>query len=439
MPAGGESSNEAEQGFCGVMRNNHSVSMRQVTRWLLWLLVFSVPWGLVPVPVIGTISRSLGLATIAAGALTTLVEGRMRKPGVIFWLAVVFAIASVLSLFWTVSYTDTAERVGTYLQLVGLIWVVREFARTREEQSSLLLAFCLGAFVLAFDLLQNFGAGAGYRGSNRYSASGINPNYLGFTLVVGFPMAWHLLLRHRGAVRIFACLFCLAAPLAIVLTGGRGAFLAGLVALSVIPLTVGLESSRGFLLVMLVVLAAAVTIVMVVPESSWNRMMTIVPELEGGTMSGRIRIWDAGWSRFQERPILGAGAGAFPAVVEPILNRARAAHNTTLALLVEQGIVGFGIFASLLGACAWVIFGLPPPDRKMWAVLMVAWAILSMSGDAHFDKVTWVLFGLLAAQERMKTTVGTVASPQWDDHGAAGQALPRRLPARRIRSIAASR
>ena len=45
----------------------------------------------------------------------------------------------------------------------------------------------------------------------------------------------------------------------------------------------------------------------------------------------------------------------------------------------------------------------------------------------------------LAAQEHVKTTVGTVASPQWDNHGAAGQALPRRLPARRIRSMVASR
>jgi hypothetical protein len=69
-----------------------------------------------------------------------------------------------------------------------------------------------------------------------------------------------------------------------------------------------------------------------------------------------------------------------------------------LALLVEQGVVGLFLFASLLMACAWTIAGLPAPERKLWTVLIVSWLVGVLSIDWHYDKVTWLLFGLLAAQ-----------------------------------------
>ena len=404
--------------------------MRRVTRYLLWLFVLSVvPLGIVgSLPGLGTFSRLIGMAAISAGALTTVAEGRIRKPGVIFWFALVFAVASVLSLFWSVSYTDSAYRAQTYIQGVGLIWVVREFARTREEQHSLLLAFCLGAFVFAFDLLRNFSAGVQLE---RYSAGGVNPNYVAFSLVTGFPMAWYLFLHHRRAIRILASLYCLVAPVAVLLTASRGAFIAGIATLSIIPLTLRRESFSSLVPVMVVLFGAAVTIGLVVPRQSWDRLRTTTQEIEGGTMSGRTQIWNIGWRLFQERPFLGAGAGAFPAAFESVRYGTAGAHNMLLALLVEQGIVGLCLFASLLGACAWIIIGLPSPDRKLWAVLMLAWLISGMSADSHTDKVTWVLFGLLAAQDGVKITRRHVSE--------AGQALLYPVPARRITSRSASR
>jgi O-antigen ligase len=413
--------------------------VRRITRYLLWLFVFSVPWGVVgSFEGIGTITRLLGMATIGAGVLTTITEGRIRKPGVIFWFALAFAIYSMLSLFWTITYPDTAERAGTYLQYVGLIWVVREFVRTRDEMDSLLLAFCLGAFVFAVDLLRNFNADIRLRGNEtRYSATGVNANYVGFALLIGFPMAWRLFLHHRGAVRVMASLYCLVAPVAMLLTAGRNSFIASCVAILIVPLTLPRGSFSSFLRVTVLVSAVAVTIGLIVPKASWDRLLTIRDEVEGGTLSGRTQVWDAGRRLAQERPILGFGVGAFLAATEPVLNRRSAAHSMPLCILVEQGIVGLCLFAGLIGACAWNVLGLPSPDRKLWAVLMLAWLISGMSGDAHNDKITWLLFGLLAAQCAIKTPRHIPEPSLGPARAAAGEVLLRPASAWPITSISA--
>jgi O-antigen ligase len=373
--------------------------VRSATRTLLWLFVFSVPWGLDAFPGVGTVTSVLGIVTLGAGVLTKITETRLRKPSLIFWFALTFTVSSALSLLWTISFEETFGRVITYIQLLGLVWIVWEFARGADEQQTLFTAFCCGTFIPIVSLLRNYGADIRiHQDDLRYSASGINANHLALTLVIGFPIAWHLFLRHTRLVRYMAACYCIVAPVAIVLTGGRGAFIAGLLALSIVPLTLRRESSRLWLPVLAMVVVGAVAMAAILPSSSWSRILTIGEELQSGTMSGRTLIWDAGWRVFLQRPILGAGAGAFPEAVEPVLNRPRAAHNVPLSLLVEQGVVGLFLFSSLLLACAWTIAGLPPPERNLWAVLLLTWLIGVMSIDWHYDKVTWLLFGLLAAQ-----------------------------------------
>ncbi len=377
------------------------IAVRRITRYLLWIFIFSVPCGIEStIAGLGTVTRLLGLLTTAFGACTVFVEGRVRKPGAIFWLALVFATSALLSLFWTVSYSGTTERVGTYIQYVGLIWLVFEFARTREEQHSLRLAFCLGGLVFVADLLRNFALGAniGGTGETRYSASFINPNFVGFTLVTGFPMAWQLFLDHRGAVRAIASLYCAVAPLTVILTASRSSFLALLVTVSIVPLTLPRKSMRSLLQVTVVLFAAGVAIGFVVPGSSWDRLLTTGQELQGGTMSGRTDIWGRAWSAFQERPFLGGGANAFGPAIDPGTTTPHSAHNSMLALLVEQGVVGLCLFCGLLAACTWAIIGLPSRERRVWAASMLAWLIFAMAHDAHSDRVTWVVFGMLAAQ-----------------------------------------
>lgn len=373
--------------------------MRKVTLLLLWLFICSMPWGIDwTLPGIGTITRLIGIVATGVGLLAAASEGRIRKPGVIFWFAAAFAMASFLSLLWSIS-DYTTERVGTYIQYAALIWLVGEFAPARRDQDSLRLAFCIGGLIFVFELLRNYGIGLHMQNdAGRYTATGINPNFVGFVLVTGFPMAWQLFLNHRGVVRLVSSVYCLVAPVTVVLTGSRSAFLALLVAASVIPFTLRVRSSSFWLRVAVMLFAAVVTVRVVVPQQTWDRLSTIPQELRGGTMSGRTPVWEAAVSLILERPLLGAGVGAFPTATAPLFDGEKAAHNVALALLVEQGVVGLLLFGSLLAACAWVTSGLPSPERRLWALSLTAWLIFAMSHDAHNDRVTWLLFALLAAR-----------------------------------------
>jgi O-antigen ligase len=130
-------------------------------------------------------------------------------------------------------------------------------------------------------------------------------------------------------------------------------------------------------------------------------MVQTKSDIESGYLSGRGEIWRAGWEVFLERPVLGSGIGTFPNAVLPVLPQSKAGHNTSLTLLVEVGIVGLALFAALFLTCAWTIAGLPSRDRKFWTSLMLALLITALAHDSHGDKITWVLFALLAAQRRL--------------------------------------
>jgi O-antigen ligase len=310
-----------------------------------------------------------------------------------------FVAFTGLSLLWTLSFDYTYPRTLTYFQLLASLWIIQEFARTKEQQRSVLLAFCLGAFVPLIEVVNNFRLGISTESTGRYSAAGLNANDLGLTLAVGIPIAWQLIQGSRRFARIAAMTYLVLAPIGIVLTGTRGAVLTGLVALSIIPLSISYRSQRLALRAVVVVMLISVPAIVFVPSGTWDRVATIGTELRGeGTMSGRLGIWRAGLQMFPMRPLLGAGAGTFAPAVADQYGGAVSSHNVPIAILIENGIVGSVIFIALLVSCARTIWRLQPADRRLWAVIGASWLVGVMSLNWEFRKVTWLFFGLLAAQ-----------------------------------------
>jgi O-antigen ligase len=372
--------------------------MRNVTRYLVFLYVFTVPWDVVGIEGAGTLTRVIGFLLIAVAVLTVVAEGRVRKPDAILGLATAFTAFSALSLLWTISFPSSVEAVWTYSQLLGSIWVIREFAETREERQRLLLAFCLGAFVPMIDLLNRYYRGLDTHDTGRYTATGLNADGVGLLLVIGIPIAWHLAVTRAGVIRVVAFIYVIAAPVAILLTGARGAFLAGLVALSIIALSLRRASVRSVSMVWALLALMIGATAWFVPQPSWDRIATIPDEITDGSMSTRRDIWAAGLEKFPEHPLLGVGAGAYGAILEQRGDRALPAHNLLLGVLVEEGIVGLFLFTALLAACIVVTVRLPALDRRLWTALLLCWLIGVMSISMERWKVTWVMFALLSAQ-----------------------------------------
>ena len=55
-------------------------------------------------------------------------------------------------------------------------------------------------------------------------------------LTLGLPIAWHLLMHRRGIVRVAALIYLVTAPVGLLLTATRGAFVAGVAAVAIVLL-----------------------------------------------------------------------------------------------------------------------------------------------------------------------------------------------------------
>src|SRR6185436_17759403 len=128
-----------------------------------------------------------------------------------------------------------------YVQLALLVWLIWEIAWAPRHRRALLQAYVLGASVAAFATMFNYLNGVPLAGeTGRFTALNSDPNELGLTLVLGIPMAWYLSVSGRRGRGSWAWQIYL--PVAIIgtlLTASRGATLTGLIALTIIPLTLG--------------------------------------------------------------------------------------------------------------------------------------------------------------------------------------------------------
>jgi len=376
--------------------------MRKITFWLLVAFVFSLPWEEVLVlGPLGTVSRAVGALAVVAGLLTAAAQGRLRMAGSVLFLGVAFVMSNVLTVFWTINVDATIETVLSYAQLLAIAWVVCEFARGRAEQDVLLVAFCAGTIIALASQFDNYFQGIVFSGSAtgdvaRYAPSNANPNDFGFSLALTIPVAWYFFITRRFLARAMVLVFLPVVLVGILLTGSSGAMVCAVAALCVIVFSRPARAPGAVALLAGLLLSVVIVASTVVPTGTWTRMLTTATELQSGTLSGRTLIWDAGMDVFYEHPLLGIGSGAFGTAVEFVVGN-RASHNTPLAILVEQGIVGFSIFAMLVGACLLQALRLSLPNRVIWMSIWLTWLLGSMSMSWQSTKVTWLLFGMMAA------------------------------------------
>jgi O-antigen ligase len=373
----------------------------------LWLLVFAMPWeDAVTIPGFGTSVRLIGMVTLGLGALAIVERGRIRKPALGHLAMALFVVLAALSYLWSLFPEGTLIQVFSYIQLFTMVWLLWELAPGIQEQMHLMRAYVFGTFVSGIDTFYLF---LSHQESvyQRYAGAKLDANDLGLIMALSIPMSYYLLIQNHGRMVWVYRVHLILAGTTILLTASRGATLATVVALTIVPLTQARLGGRQKVALLLTVILLIAGILYFVPETSWERLATVPTEFEQGTFTGRTIIWKAGWEIFRAHPFFGIGANAFRVMVsrelaEPIrmgeADPAPPAHNTFLSVLVEQGVLGFVVFCAMLGALAVSLKGMPPFPQRLWIVSLAVWVVGVSSLTWEMRKPTWFFFGLLMAQ-----------------------------------------
>jgi O-antigen ligase len=381
--------------------------MSNVAYVCLWFLTFAIPWeASLLVPGIGTIGRLVGLVTAPIGVLAILARGRARPLAALHILAGCFVIWVGLTSAWSMDMERTRLSFQSVVQVAALPWLIWELAATPQRRKGLLQAYVFGAYVSVINILLNYHSGFASSGqgelttrdTGRYSAEGFNPNDLGFLLVLAIPLAWHLSLTHRNVIlRWVNRLYIPFGMVAILLTGSRSSLIGAVLALCIVPLTLGRLSLGMKFGVITIAIATLLGGALFVPEKTLARLSTTKEEIESGTLNERRVIWKAGFEAYLRHPVLGVGAGAFPTAVKPFLGVKKTAHNTYLSVLVEEGTVGILLFSLMLLSIFFHVRASPPEERRL-AFLMLFTIVIGLLPRAwEFDKPLWLMFGLLLA------------------------------------------
>ena len=164
------------------------------------------------------------------------------------------------------------------------------------------------------------------------------------------------------------------------------------------------------------------------PRTVFERLAATRNSFGSLNLASRAEIYAAGIDLFLEHPVLGAGSGAF----RPAAQESQSPHSSFLALLAEQGIIGFGIFSVVMVMA--ILYGRRQPQLLawLWLAILFIWIIHSSVHEFLHLKQPWVFLSLVIVgaglkEERVRSAVGRSRSAshvRLGDHSYARQILP---------------
>jgi putative inorganic carbon (hco3(-)) transporter len=237
-------------------------------------------------------------------------------------------------------------------------------------------------------------------------ANGVSLNLLGIVALHAYQ---------RGLVRGLKMVVLLASvPVAILATMTRAVWLSFVGTLLALAFASRSALCRRACLVLVLVAGAGFAVLL----SSADLGGAFKDRLqEGGPVSYREAVYAGGWQMFLERPVMGWGFHQMPAELPRYVSGYREKvlypHNTYLELLVEHGIVGFGLYLWLMWEL-WRLGRSQIPAReeagfldrqfhRMWPIMLCVYWLNAAMVVMSYQFVNALLFtiaGMLAAQRR---------------------------------------
>jgi putative inorganic carbon (HCO3(-)) transporter len=265
-----------------------------------------------------------------------------------------------------------------------------------------------------------------------------DPNDFALSVNVTIPMCLFLLLESRKVTqRLMYIALLLFLVFLVVMTQSRG----GTIALVCVGIYYWLKSDKKIMTASLAAVAAAL-VISLAPSNYFDRLNTISTYEEDTSAMGRIAAWQAGARMGLTHPLLGVGAGHFPANFTTYTPRSeefrwRTAHSIYFLALGELGLPGLGVLLALILSNILANRRLlaqartaqhTASDTRLLACLSVSMAAYAIAGtflSAVYYPHLYILAGLFVAARRIvqeRATVRTASQapvePQLSYHWA---------------------
>jgi O-antigen ligase len=375
--------------------------MRKLPYILLIGFVFTIPWsGIFILEGMGTLNRLIGLLLVGMAILYIFLKKHVKEPPVLVWSLTIYLAFVLFSYIWSINGPSTISRFVTGIQLLAMVWLIWQLCNTENEKILLLISFIAGQYVAILYMLFLFFTDQFT--SYRVSLENFDPNNLATTLALGVPISVFLLNKSKYlAVQTLMLLYTPLAFYCVILTASRGGLIIILIGMIAFPLYFRLFDTRRRVLVSLGIIFIMMFIILNRDslisnlERNIERLSSTAEMMQEGRLSGRERIWKAGFEVYKENPIIGVGAGGFRHAVEQHLYRQWAPHNAYISILVDVGIIGFILFV-----LSFIVTFSPimnySIDIKILNTMLLAMLLIGMVNLGwEFHRITWLILAIL--------------------------------------------
>jgi O-antigen ligase len=311
------------------------------------------------------LSLTKGAGAVLAGSwLATMATRRGSRRDLtshVPWLTgalVAFLAWSGMSAFWAESPSAASTSTFRFALDAMIIPIVFWAVRERKHVVWLFGVFVVGALLsVLWGLTEGkVAGGAAAAQVGRLSGANVEANVLATLLIVCtiFACALALVLRRAPIARGLALAAAIAAMAAFFGTFSRG----GMIALAVVLLAGCVYAGKARPAFM----ALVIGVVLVGSVFLQDTTSGAVARLTSTSTSGRADVWKVGLRMVRANPIIGVGSGNY-AVAEPhyfliapgaiqrgdlIIDTPFPAHNIYLQVLAEMGVIGLGLFLSVI-------------------------------------------------------------------------------------------
>jgi O-antigen ligase len=388
------------------LANRYELRMRSVAFWLTIAFVFTIPWeNAIQIGEFGRVSKGLGFIMAAVWAGSVLVRGWLRPLEAFQKAYFVFLVWGGLSIYWSIDSPETLRGFLTMTQIFILLLIIWDLFDSEHAIRVGLQAYVLGALITTGGVLYAYLTVGEVRFAEhqRYQALSFETDGIALILAIAAPAAWYLATSpspgRPSPLRLVNYAYVPLALFALILTGTRGATIASIPTALFVLWSLRRAGPSARLLAFGAIGVALAMVLWFAPREPLARIGTAVTvtDLSGGALSGRWHIWTQSTQAFLDRPIAGAGVDAHRAAVQSRLDDLTAykkaekeAHNTYLSVLVETGLVGLFLFATIIVIVFTRVRQFARWQAWYWSAQLAVLAIGAMSLSLEDSKSVWI-------------------------------------------------